>query len=71
MTTEQIIMSLPEGTKVRIKDDVECHEMYKEWGKLTFGQLDEDCDDHENLYGIVANGCVCYEFEAHEYVIAE
>jgi hypothetical protein len=67
--TEKEIMELEEGTPVRIKRDVDCHQDYKDGGTLTFGnssigviyeddenKVDEDGINVGFVFGILIEG---------------
>lgn len=58
-------MRLKEGTKVKIKDSVDCHEIYKKGGELMF---DDDFDLGEKPYGIsIKDFGYCNNFKAADY----
>lgn len=63
--TNREIMRMPEGTKIRVKADVDCHPKYKEGGILSF---DDDCESGEKPFGISIQGFgYCNSFKAAEY----
>ncbi len=76
MTNLQII-NLREGTKVKIKKDVDCADSYKKCGLLSFynsnkkGYTEVNVDtgelDFTYPFGIEVNGGVCYQFPAECY----
>lgn len=73
MTSQELLM-LPKGTKVKIKDSINCHLKYKIGGLLIFGNTqqesidggyDYDSDGYE--FGISTEIGTCFEFEADDY----
>lgn len=66
--TDISIMSLPEGTKVKIKDSTEkCHESFKIGGSLVFIDSTEEVESDEYYYGISVESGACYKFHASCY----
>lgn len=55
-----------EGTRVRIKDNVVCHQMYHDGGTLTFQDRDET-DRDEYRVGIKVNIGSCHCFHPDDY----
>lgn len=63
------IYKYPVGTKVRIKDNVECHPDFHKGGLLVF-QDESYVDDDEYPVGINVMGLgTCYMFRPDEYEI--
>ena len=60
------LLSLPQGTPVRIKDNVECAGAYHKGGELIF-QNYPNSDDKEFEFGIMIRGGVCYQFKWFDY----
>jgi len=77
MTIEELLR-LPEGTKVKIKNSVDCHEKYKEGGFVTIGnnkiEAEEggyDYSDDGYYFGInVPDFGSCYMFHINDYELA-
>lgn len=64
--TKEEIMALPVFTPVRIKKSVDCHQMFKDGGKLVF-QKQWDCEEKEQTFGILVQKGACYDFPAKLY----
>lgn len=60
------IYKYPKGTKVRIKDSVECHKSFHDGGTLDFQSRDET-DRDEYRVGIKTDIGVCYCFHPDDY----
>lgn len=64
------IYKYPAGTKVRIKDNVECHPDFHKGGLLVFQDESYVDDDDEYPVGINVMGLgTCYMFHPDEYEI--
>lgn len=67
--TEELLKSLPEGTRVSILESFDCHEAFYKGGTLVF-QDDEDKDDDEYNYGIEVDGIgACFEIPYSYFVV--
>lgn len=60
------IYKYPKGTKVRIKDSVQCHQKFHDGGNLVF-QDKEDVDKGEYRVGIQVEFGVCFDFHPEDY----
>lgn len=60
------IYKYPKGTKVRIKDNVECHQKFHDGGTLTFQDKGEK-DRDEYRVGIKVDFGVCHCFHPDDY----
>lgn len=60
------IYKYPKGTKVRIKDSVQCHQAFHDGGALIF-QDRKDVDKGEYRVGIKTEIGVCFDFHPDEY----
>ena len=60
------IYKYPKGTKVRIKDSVQCHQQYYDGGTLIF-QDRKDVDKGEYRVGIQVELGVCFDFHPDDY----
>ena len=58
------------GTKVRIKDSVQCHPMYHEGGILIFQSRDE-VEDGEYRVGMEVGDGVCFDFHPDMYELVK
>lgn len=64
--TNKQILSLPEGTKIRVKDHVKAHQKFKDGGVLTIDY--DNMEPGDRPFGIAINGFgACYSFKAAEY----
>jgi len=70
------ILELEEGTKVKIRKDVKCAEIFHNGGNLIFGNSKEEAEegdydfDEDGFYfGIEIEEGVSYRFKASEYVL--
>lgn len=60
------IYKYPKGTKVRIKDSVQCHQAFHDGGALIF-QDRNDVDKGEYRVGIETEIGACFDFHPDEY----
>jgi hypothetical protein len=60
------IYKFPKGTKVRIKDNVRCHQQYHDGGSLIF-QDRKDVDKGEFRVGIQVECGACFDFHPDYY----
>jgi len=60
------IYKYPKGTKVRIKDNVQCHQQYHDGGTLIF-QDRKYVDNGEFRVGIQVVCGVCFDFHPDYY----
>ena len=60
------IYKYPKGTKVRIKDSVQCHQKYHDGGSLIF--QDRFCvEEGEYCVGIQVEDGVCFDYHPNDY----
>lgn len=65
LTIEELLR-LPEGTKIRIKKEVDCSDLFKKEGFVTVQE--RTSDKKEYCYGIVVPGFgACYYFHVNDY----
>jgi hypothetical protein len=60
------IYKYPQGTKVRIKDNVQCHQQYHDGGTLIF-QDRKYVDKGEYRVGIQVEFGACFDFHPDDY----
>ena len=68
--TNRDLIEIPEGTKVRIKSHVNCHEDWKKGGVLV-RQRQVDMDDKQRRFGIQVGDGVCFNFYCADYEIID
>lgn len=63
--TEELLMDLPRGMSIKVKDSVECPQVFKDGGILVHQSEPKYKDDKR--YGIKTLIGTCYEFKADDY----
>jgi len=68
--TNKEMLSLRKGTKVKIKDSVDCADIFKKGGTLVF-QSRSMQEDKEKLFGIETENGICFDFSCNDYELME